>query len=92
MNFARYLRHLFFRTLPGDCHCPTEKYFSNILVKSPLNEEKEWKQLVIKTRTNEEKKLKPFQNFFISLFSASYDTLKEHVFRVNTIPLGIYLL
>ena len=27
MNFARYLRHLFYRTPPGDCFCSTEKIF-----------------------------------------------------------------
>ena len=36
MNFARYLRRLFYRTPPGYCFCSTEKYFSNKIVNNPL--------------------------------------------------------
>ena len=40
MNFARYLRHLFYRTPIGDCVCSTEKCFTNKIVKSVLKNEK----------------------------------------------------
>ena len=36
MNFAKYLKHLFYKTPPGDCFCSTEKYFTNKIVKIPL--------------------------------------------------------
>ena len=36
MNFARYLRHLFYRTSPSNCLCSMEKYFPNNIVKNPL--------------------------------------------------------
>ena len=36
MNFARYLRHLFYRTSPSSCLCSMEKYFPNNIVKNPL--------------------------------------------------------
>ena len=35
MNFARYLRHLFYRTPPGDCFCSTEKIFYQQNSKEP---------------------------------------------------------
>ena len=33
VNFARYLRHLFYRTPLGDCFCCTAKYFTNKNIK-----------------------------------------------------------
>ena len=52
INFTRYLRHIFYRTPPGDCVCPTEKYFTNKIVKILLKKEKKnWKLLVRKTTT-----------------------------------------
>ena len=54
MNFARCLRQFFYRTLPGDCLCSTEKYFTNKIVKSPLKKKK-WKQLVRKATICAEK-------------------------------------
>ena len=44
MNFARYLKHLFYRTPLGDCVCSTEKYFTNKIVKSVLKNEKKNKK------------------------------------------------
>ena len=41
MNFARCLTHLFYRKLWGKCFCPTEKYFTNKIVKNPQRKEKE---------------------------------------------------
>ena len=35
MNFARYLRHTFYRTPPGDCFCSTEKIFYQQNSKEP---------------------------------------------------------
>ena len=40
MNFARYLRHLFYRTPLDESFCSTEKYFTNKIVKNPLRKEK----------------------------------------------------
>ena len=40
INFARCLRHLFYRTLPGNCFCSTEKSFTNKIVKNPYRKEK----------------------------------------------------
>ena len=40
MNFARCLRHLFYRTSPSNCLCSTEKYFPNNIVKNPLRKGK----------------------------------------------------
>ena len=53
---ARYLRHLFYRTPPGDSFCSTEKYFTNKIVKNPLRKEKNWKHFVRKTTTHTEQK------------------------------------
>ena len=40
MNFARYVRHLFYRTPPGDASVPQKKYFISKIVKKPLRKEK----------------------------------------------------
>ena len=40
MNFARYLRNLFYGTPPGNCFCSMEKYFVNKTEKNPLRKEK----------------------------------------------------
>ena len=41
INFERYLKAPFYRTLPGDCFCSTEKHFTNKIGKSPLKKEKQ---------------------------------------------------
>ena len=61
-NFARYLRH-FQATAP----VPTEKNFTNKIVKSPLK--KNWKQLVRKTATYAEKNHEVFMPFYYSKVS-----------------------
>ena len=97
MNFGKYLRQLFYRTPPGNCFCPTEKYFTNKIVKNPLRKEKKWKQLVRKTTTRA--KLNHYlHQVFISystislIFSQLPMILKTWVLRNNAIPLRIYLL
>ena len=84
MNFARYLRNLFYGTLLGNCFCSTEKYFANKIEKNPLGKEKKIeatckeKNDTRKTKTQSTFALSLhilllFKNFFISLFSAPYD-------------------
>ena len=105
MNFARYIRHLFYRAPLGNCFFSPDKHFTIKIGKDPLRKEKKSKQLVRKTKTHAEEKLNYyfhqfailhifllFKNFFISLFSASHDILETRVFRNNLIPLRIYLL
>ena len=62
-NFARYLRY--FQATASN---PTEKYFTNKIVKSPLK--KYWKQLVRKTTTYAEKKHEVFISFYYSKISS----------------------
>ena len=68
MNFARYLRHPFYRTPPGDYFCSTEKIFINKIVKKPLRKGKKW-QLVRKTTTQAKQKLNHYlHQVFISFY------------------------
>ena len=87
---------------PGNYVSFTRKHFTIKLVKSPLKKKEESKLFLKKSTRHEEKKteilltlslriLLLFKNFFIPLFSASYDLLKARVFRNNTISLKIYL-
>ena len=57
MNFASYLRQLFYGTPPGDRFCSTKKYFTNKIVEKSLRKEKNWKELVRKTKTHAKQKL-----------------------------------
>ena len=57
VNFARYLRYLFYRTPSGDCFCSTEKYFTNKIVKSPLKKEKQMETAGKNTTAHAEKNL-----------------------------------
>ena len=58
MNFARYIRYLFYRTSSGDCFCSTEKYFTTKLVKSTLEKEQSLGAACKKNKIHAEKKLK----------------------------------
>ena len=85
MDFCEILKtRFFYRTLPHDCFCSTEKYFTNKIVKNPLRKEKKWKLLVKKPTTHTVLLL--FKNCFISLFSTSHHILKTRMFRNNAIP------
>ena len=91
VNFARYLRCLFYRTFPSNCICSTEIYFTNKIVKSILKIEKknQQKQLVRKTTAHAGKKLNTtyikysytftIQKFFIPLFIATHNALKARM-------------
>ena len=84
-GFCEILKtRFFYRTLPHDCFCSTEKYFTNKIVKNPLRKEKKWKLLVKKPTTHTVLLL--FKNCFISLFSTSHHILKTRMFRNNAIP------
>ena len=101
MNFARYLRHLFYRTPPGDCFCSTEKYFTNKIVKNPLIKEKKM-ETACKKKNNTEQKLNyyldevsiPFYDskIYLFLFSQLPMIYWKHEFLKTHSPLRIYLL
>ena len=93
MNFTRYLRHLFYRTPPGDCFCSIEKYCINKIVKN-YEKRKKMETACKKNIDTQNKSLitiyikSSFISFYcskISLFSASNDILKIRVFRNNAI-------
>ena len=90
MNFARYLRHF-----QATASVPTEKYFTNKIVKSPLQKKLETagkkNNDIRREKTSSLHIFLLFKKFFIPLFSASHDTLKPRVFRNNGISLRIYL-
>ena len=71
VKFARYLRHLFYRTPTGDYFCSTEKIFCfiNTIVKNPLRKGEKRKQLLRKTTTQAKEKLNHYLNpGFISFY------------------------
>ena len=101
-DYCKIFKTPFFRAPPGHCFCSTEKYFTNKWAKNPLRKEKNGNSLHKKQRHTRNKNLitiyiKPLypftiQKLFFSVFSASQDILKTQVFRINAIPLRIYLL
>ena len=97
MNFARYLRHLFFRIPPGDYLFYGKIFY---LQNSKEFSEKREKIETACKKSNHAGKTKTesifassldilllFKNVFISAFLASYDILKTRGFRNNAIPL-----
>ena len=56
VNFARYLRCLFYRTYPGNCICSTEIYFTNKIVKSILKIEKKTTETACKKNNGTRRK------------------------------------
>ena len=79
MNFAKYVRHLFYGTPLGDSFCSTKKYFTNKIIKKSLRKEKNGNSLQKKQRYTQNKNLTtiyiksshPFtiKIFFLFLFS-----------------------
>ena len=82
MNFARYLRHLFYRTPPGDCFCSTEKYFTNKIVKNPLIKEKKM-ETACKKKNNTEQKL----NYYLDEVSIPFYDSKIYLFLFSQLPM-----
>ena len=63
--------HLFYRTIPEDCFCSTEKYFTNEIVKKPLKNEKKHENYRYENNYIRRKKLKHnlYEVFIFPYFS-----------------------
>ena len=56
MNFARYLKQVFYGTSPGDRFCSTKKYFTNKIVEKSLRKEKKLERACKKNKDTRETK------------------------------------
>ena len=92
-EFCEILKPHFYRTLPGDCFCSTEKYFTNKTAKSSSKNEKiirkqqVWKQRHMQKKTwillRQSSYRFTIQTYIYSRISASHHILKARVSRNN---------
>ena len=85
MNFAKYLRHLFYRAPPSNSFCSTEKYLTNKIVKKSLRKGKKMEIACKEKATHAKQKLNYYlHQVFISFY---YYYSKISLFLFSQLPI-----